>query len=295
MNKVVFRMHCPDRSGIVHFVSGLIAKKLGGNISSTQELIVTNGGEGKLAREFFMRVAWETRRGADRDEVAAFFERNLKSYKAVFSVVDADRRDRLALFATREAHCLIEVLAAHYQEILPAEIPLIISNREHEKVVNLARMFNVNFCYVPYDSGMGAKEKKQALKKQTDLLRDYEIDVVGLARYMQIIPPGMIDKYPHRIINIHHSFLPAFVGARPYHQAYERGVKKIGATAHFVTARLDEGPIIEQDTEDVVDQSTVENYIEIGRGIEKRVFLGALRKYLERKLVVHGNKVIVFT
>ncbi len=288
-------MHCPDRAGIVHFVSGLIAKKLGGNISSTQELIVTGGGDGRPSKEFFMRVVWEQKNGADCGEVASFFSRNLGPYAAVFSVDDADRRDRLALFATREAHCLVEVLAAHYQEILPAEIPLIISNREHEKVVSLARMFNVKFYHVPYEGAMTPRERKKSLKKQSDLLRDYGIDVVGLARYMQIIPPAMIAKYRNRIINIHHSFLPAFVGARPYHQAYDRGVKKIGATAHFVSARLDEGPIIEQDTEEVVDQSSVENYIEIGRGIEKRVFLGALRKYLERKLIVHGNKVIVFT
>jgi formyltetrahydrofolate deformylase len=287
-------MHCPDGPGIVHFVSGLVAKKLGGNITSTQELIISDLKNGKTSKEFFLRVAWEMRRGAEKEEVFKFFSQNLKTYKAVFSIDDADRRDRLALFATREAHCLIEVLAAHYQEILPAEIPIIISNHEHDKVVNLAHMFNVNFYHVPYDGKDNAKKKESALKKQMALLQDYEIDVIGLARYMQIVPQEMIKKFQSRIVNIHHSFLPAFAGARPYHQAYERGVKKIGATAHFVTARLDEGPIIEQDTEEVVDQSSVDTYIEIGRGIEKRVFLSALRKYLERKLIVYGNKVIVF-
>lgn len=267
------RMHCPDGPGIVHFVSGLVAKKLAGNITSTQELILSDERGGRQRKEFFLRVAWETGRGSDKKEVESFFRENLKPYKAEFSVDDAEKRDRLALFATRETHCLIEVLSAHFQ----------------------AEMFKVKFRHVPYDGKFNAQKKTAAINEQLGILKEHGIDVVGLARYMQIIPPQIIARFKNRVINIHHSFLPAFAGARPYHQAYERGVKKIGATAHFVTANLDEGPIIEQDTEEVVDQSSAEKYIETGRGIEKRVFLGALKKYLERKLIVYGNKVVVFT
>lgn len=289
------RMHCPDGPGIVHFVSGLVAKKLAGNITSTQELILSDERGGRQRKEFFLRVAWETGRGSDKKEVESFFRENLKPYKAEFSVDDAEKRDRLALFATRETHCLIEVLSAHFQEELSADVPVIISNHENEKVAGLAEMFKVKFRHVPYDGKFNAQKKTAAINEQLGILKEHGIDVVGLARYMQIIPPQIIARFKNRVINIHHSFLPAFAGARPYHQAYERGVKKIGATAHFVTANLDEGPIIEQDTEEVVDQSSAEKYIETGRGIEKRVFLGALKKYLERKLIVYGNKVVVFT
>jgi formyltetrahydrofolate deformylase len=295
MKKAVLRMHCRDQKGIVHFVSGLIYKKMRGNIVSLQEMKITPDQDGKEPGLFFLRLAFEM----EKETTDKALQNNLthieRKFKAVCRVDNTEKKWRLALFATNATHCLIAALAAGYESDLNAEISLIISNHNSEKVIELAKMFNIPFHCVPFDSkSMKAKERVDACKRQLSLLDKYNVEVIGLARYMQLIDPSLVKRYPNRIVNIHHSFLPAFKGATPYHQAFNRGVKNIGATAHFVTNELDEGPIIDQDTAQVEVETSVNDFIQAGKAIEKRVFLRALKKFTEFKTIVFKNKVVVF-
>ncbi len=200
----------------------------------------------------------------------------------------SDERPRLAIFVSRQAHCLYDLLARGRMNELRTEIPLVISN--HPDLEPVADDFGVAFYHLPIQSGAKAEQEEEAM----ELLEDYGIDVVVLARYMQILSPRFVDAYPNRIINIHHSFLPAFAGARPYHQAHDRGVKIIGATAHYVTSELDAGPIIEQDVTRASHRDSVADLVRKGRDLETIVLARAVHRHLENRIVVYSNKTVVF-
>ncbi|MEM6506353.1 MAG: formyltetrahydrofolate deformylase, partial [Planctomycetota bacterium] len=195
---------------------------------------------------------------------------------------------RLALFCSKTAHCVYDLLVRHAMGDLPGEIALVVSN--HEDLRDVAKHFGIPFKHVQVD-----KDNKQAAEDEHEtLLAEYGIDLVVLARYMQVVGEGFCERWAGRCINIHHSFLPAFVGARPYHQAFERGVKIIGATAHYVTADLDQGPIIEQDIAHVGHHTSVKELTRLGRDVERQVLARAVRWHLERRIIIHNNRTVVF-
>ena len=199
-----------------------------------------------------------------------------------------DARDRVAIFCSKQPHCLYDLLLRQRLGELAGDIVLVVSN--HDDARAAAEYFGLPFVVVP----VAADSKTAAEARQQELLEEHRIDLVVLARYMQILSPGFVRRWPGRVINIHHSFLPAFAGAKPYHQAQERGVKLIGATAHYATADLDEGPIIEQDVTRVTHRDTVDDMVRKGRDLERQVLARAVRLHLDRRVIVEGNRTIVF-
>ncbi len=195
---------------------------------------------------------------------------------------------RMAIFVSRYLHCLVDLLHRHQIGELPCEIPLIVSN--HEDAAPLAEFYRIPFHYIP----VGKENKSEAECRQLDLLRENAVGLVVLARYMQVLSPAFVARYPRRIINVHHSFLPAFSGARPYQAAYERGVKLIGATSHYVTEALDEGPIIDQDVTRVSHRDQLADLIQKGRDLERVVLSRAVRWHLDRRILVYANKTVIF-
>ncbi len=210
-------------------------------------------------------------------------------YAMKYSVHFGDEKPKMALFVSKYNHCLYDLLIRYSTGELRVDIPLIISN--HEDLRNIADQFGIPFYHIPVTK----KNKKEADAQQLQLLKDHKIDFLVLARYMQIVSSRMISEYPNKIINIHHSFLPAFAGAKPYHAAFSRGVKIIGATSHYVTEELDAGPIIEQDITRVSHVHKVKDFIEKGRDLEKLVLSRAVQLHVNRKTVVYNNKTIIFT
>jgi formyltetrahydrofolate deformylase len=206
-------------------------------------------------------------------------------WKLTFS----DERPRLGILVSQFDHCLADLLYRHRSGELRCDIPLIISN--HETTQELAQFYQIPFHFIPTPD---ASKKSQFEKEQLDLLKNYSVDVIALARYMQILSSDFVNHYPSQIINIHHSFLPAFLGAKPYHRAHERGVKLIGATSHYVTQTLDDGPIIEQDVIRISHRDSVKDLIQKGRDLEKIIFSRAIRWHLESRVLVYGNKTVVF-
>ena len=194
----------------------------------------------------------------------------------------------MAVFVSKHDHCIYDVLSQHHAGKLAVKIPFIVSN--HPDLKHIAQRFEIPFHHIP----VTAATKKEAEREQLKLLEAYQIDFIVLARYMQIISPELIAHFPNKIINIHHSFLPAFPGAKPYHSAYNRGVKIIGATSHYVTEELDAGPIIEQDIARVSHLHQLQDFIEIGQDLERLVLLRALKQHTQRKVMVYNNKTIVF-
>jgi formyltetrahydrofolate deformylase len=205
-----------------------------------------------------------------------------------WEIYPQEQKPRMALFISKYDHCLYDILGRYSAGELNLEIPLIISN--HEDLQSVAERFEIPFEYVPFTKEIKAQGEQQ----QLDLLAKYQIDFVVLARYMQIITPNLIAAYKNKIINIHHSFLPAFPGAKPYHSAFKRGVKIIGATSHYVTEELDEGPIIEQDITRVSHSHSIEDFIMKGRDLERMVLARAIKLHSERKTIVYNNKTVVF-
>ena len=243
-----------------------------------------------MEKIFYMRVEWEldgfaipaTRIGEYFDTlIGSPMEMNWKLY---FS----DSIPRMALFVSKMPHCLFDILARYTAGEWDVEIPLIISN--HELLKPVADRFGIDFHYFPITS----KNKKEQEQKELELLKEHQIDFVVLARYMQILSPEFVNELPNKIINIHHSFLPAFAGAKPYHAAHERGVKIIGATSHYVTSDLDAGPIIEQDVTRCSHVDTIQKLIRKGRDLEKIVLSQAVFKHLQRKILVYNNRTVVF-
>lgn len=282
MKKYILRIKCPDQKGIVHEVTGFIAG-LGGNILELEQFVAQN------ENGFFMRMVWDaTAFEVPFSEFDAAFRGIQKKLGATYIIDDSDKKDRMALFVSRKLHCLAEVLSQFYLGNLPVDIPVIIGN--HENASELAEKFHIKFVHTP-TKGLDSEEVE---KTQLAILAVNEINLIGLARYMRILSGDFIARYPDGIINIHHSFLPAFHGANPYKQAYDRGVKITGATAHFVTEQLDQGPIIAQDTREIHHGYSTGLLRRAGQEIEKKVFIQALQKQLQRKIIKYGNKTVIF-
>lgn len=275
-------IHSPDKPGLVHDVTGFISAR-GGNIVDLQQHI----DEGE--NTFFMRVEWSLDKfGIERDDIAPRFAPIGQRHRMWWKLSFSSERQRVAIFVSHENHCLYDLLARHEAGELPIDIPLIISN--HETLRSAAERFDIPFHFF----AITRKNKLHLESKQIKLLRAHRIDAVVLARYMQIVSEAFISQFANRILNIHHSFLPAFVGAKPYHQAYERGVKLIGATSHYVTADLDQGPIIHQDVMRVSHEDSITDLVRLGRDLEKTVLAKALWWHVKNKVLVFKNKTVVF-
>jgi formyltetrahydrofolate deformylase len=237
-----------------------------------------------------MRVEWELEGfGLSDSQLGSLFQADIAAPLDMrWNLYYSDRRPRVAIFATRAGHCLYDLLSRHEAGELDVEIPLVIGNREDLR--GAAERFEVPFYHFPITKENKAEQEQAEIA----LLEKNRVDTVILARYMQVLSDRFVDRYPNSIINIHHSFLPAFAGARPYHQAYERGVKIIGATCHYVTAELDEGPIISQDVINVSHRESVSDFIRHGRDLEKVVLARGVWAHAQRKVMVHENKTVVF-
>ncbi|MGB0204113.1 MAG: formyltetrahydrofolate deformylase [Neptuniibacter sp.] len=273
---------CPDRVGIVAMVSNFISSH-GGSISdANQHSDPTTGW-------FFMRVEISASTlPFSIDELKDAFSPIAKSFNMEWEISDSGSPKKVILMASRESHCLADLLYRYHEGELDCVITCVISN--HDDLRSMVEWHNIPYHHVPVD-----KENKQPHFDEVNrLIRENETDVVVLARYMQILPEAICNDYAHRIINIHHSFLPSFAGAKPYHQAHERGVKLIGATCHYVTQELDAGPIIDQDVIRISHRDLPEDMVRLGRDVEKTVLSRGLRWHLEDKILVQGNKTVVF-
>ncbi|HZY66125.1 MAG TPA: formyltetrahydrofolate deformylase [Rubrobacteraceae bacterium] len=272
---------CPDRKGLISAISSFIAMH-DGNILSADQYVSDSG-------TFFMRLEIEGDGfGLEREEFGAAFAPLARRHDMSWRISHTDAPKKMAILVSRYDHCLIDLLWRWDAGELDAEIPLVISN--HPDLASRAEIYGIPFHHLPVTKA--TKEEQES--RMLDLLTDHEIDLVVLARYMQILSPKVVNAYPDRLINIHHSFLPAFVGADPYRRAHERGVKIIGATAHYVTEDLDAGPIIQQDVSHVTHRDTVDDLVRQGREIERRVLARAVRWHLEDRILVDGNRTVVF-
>ncbi len=284
MNDVnaVLLLSCADRKGLVARISDFIFRRNGNIVHADQYTSKTD----KL---FFMRVEWELKGfDLDREEIPSVFEPLARQLKMKWNLHFTDDVPRVALFVSRHMHCLHDLLLRRHMGELGADIKAVISN--HEDARELVEQFGLKYFYFP----ITGKNKKLQEKKQRALLREMNIDLVVLARYMQILSGNFLKDYPNRIVNIHHSFLPAFAGRNPYQQAYDRGVKIIGATGHYVTEQLDEGPIIAQDVVKISHRDDVFDIQRKSRDLERMVLARALRLHLENRILVYGSKTIVF-
>ena len=283
MDTATLLIACDDKPGLVSSFAQFIAAN-GGNILDADQHTENETGR------FFMRLVFDTATFAlDAAATRSALDGLGKSIPNMhWQLFMSTAPPRVALFCSKTPHCVYDLLMRHAMGELPCEIPLIISN--HEDLRSVAEHFGIRFEHVPVD-----KDKKQAAEDtHRKLLEAAGIDLVVLARYMQIVSPGFCERWAGRCINIHHSFLPAFVGAKPYHQAFDRGVKIIGATAHYVTADLDQGPIIEQDIAHVGHHTSVKELTRLGRDVERQVLARAVRWHLERRIIIHGNRTVVF-
>ncbi|ACD89725.1 formyltetrahydrofolate deformylase [Chlorobium limicola DSM 245] len=278
----ILLLSCPDRAGLVSRISHFIYER-GGNILDLDEHVDT------VEKMFFIRVSWSTDHfSIPPTELDEAFSPLAKEFGASWKIRLGDRKMRVALFVSRYDHCLQELLWRHSIGEFRIDIPLIVSN--HPDLEPLALRYGIPFHVFP----VTAASKQEIEQQELGLLRDHDIDTVVLARYMQVLSPQFVESYPSRIINIHHSFLPAFVGSSPYRQAYERGVKIIGATSHYVTEDLDQGPIIEQDIVRMSHKDTLDDLIRKGRDLERLVLARALRLHSEHRILVNGKKTVVF-
>ena len=273
---------CPDRRGIVASLAQVLYGH-GANILDSDQHTDPE------ARQFFQRIRFDTSElQTDRVTLERGIIEVAERFGMVWRMADASHTKRVAVFVSRYNHCLYDLLLRHRAGELSCEIPLIISN--HPDLKQVADQFGIRYEYVAIDKS----NKSEQEQKELELLKSESIDLVVLARYMQILTENFIQHYPYRVINIHHSFLPAFIGGRPYHQAYTRGVKLVGATAHYATAVLDEGPIIEQDVVRCSHRDSVEDLERKGRDLEKVVLARAVRWHLEDRVLVYGKKTVVF-
>ena len=279
----ILLIHCPDRRGLVAAIAEFLFRH-GANI-----LHADQHQDAELSL-FLMRVEWELDGFglADASEFAREFSPIASRFEMDWQLKLSTDRPRLALFASRYDHCLVDLLHRHQSGELRCDIPLIVSN--HAANRRVAEFYGVPFHHFE----MTPENKAEAEQKQLALLEVSGIDLVVLARYMQILSPSFVARYPSRVINIHHSFLPAFLGARPYHRAYQRGVKLIGATSHYVTEQLDEGPIIEQDVSRISHRDCVEDLVQKGRDLEKVVLSRAVRWQIESRILVYSGRTVVF-
>ncbi|MEF2290572.1 MULTISPECIES: formyltetrahydrofolate deformylase [Virgibacillus] len=282
-NKARLLIKCPDQPGIVATVSDFLYRNGANIITSDQYTLNPDGGQ------FFMRIEFYCPQlGEKAEQIEQAFQPIGEQFAMNWQFVYVSQLKNIAIFVSNEPHCLMELLWEYQSGSLMANIALVISN--HETARETVESVGIPFYYIPANKDI----RKQVEERQLQLLKDYEVDVIVLARYMQILTSDFVKNYENRIINIHHSFLPAFVGAKPYERAYERGVKMIGATSHYVTNDLDEGPIIEQDIGRVDHRDDIAKMKKIGQAIERVVLSRAVKWHLEDRIIVHQNKTIVF-
>ena len=283
-NNAVILMHCPDQPGIIAVITEFINTN-GGNILYLDQYVDRVNGIFYIRVECDLEIFFITKKKIND----YFFTLYAQRYNMVYRLSFTDRPQRMALFVSKMSHCLYDILARYTAGDWEVEIPLIVSN--HPDLRHVGEQFGIPFEVIP----VTRDNKAEMEAREFDLLEKYEIDFIVLARYMQVLSEDFINRYPNRIINIHHSFLPAFVGAKPYHAAYERGVKLIGATSHYVTTELDAGPIIEQDIVRITHKDTVADLVHKGRDLEKIVLSRAVEKHIQRKILAYKNKTIVFS
>ena len=276
-------LHCPDKPGILAEVTDFITVNKGNIIYLDQYV-------DHVENIFFMRIEWELKDFlVPQEKIEDYFATlYAQKYEMNFRLYFSDTKPRMAIFVSKMSHCLFDLLARYTAGEWNVEIPLIISN--HPDLQHVAERFGIPFHLFPITK----ETKEEQEKKEMELLAKHKITFIVLARYMQVIFEQMINAYPNRIINIHHSFLPAFVGAKPYHAAFERGVKIIGATSHYVTTELDAGPIIEQDVVRITHKDTVQDLVNKGKDLEKIVLSRAVQKHIERKVLAYKNKTVIF-
>jgi formyltetrahydrofolate deformylase len=276
----ILLLSCEDRTGLISRMSRFVFER-GGNIVDLDEHVD--------GRYFFLRIAWDMKNFTlPESEVREAFTPLAKEFNATWQISFTDRKQRVAIFVSKLDHCLQEILWRQRLAEFDVEIGLIISN--HEDLRPLADQYTIPYAVFPITK----ENRSDQEKKELSLLKEYGISTIVLARYMQILSPEFVDKYPNQIINIHHSFLPAFAGKDPYRQAYERGVKIIGATSHYVTKDLDEGPIIEQDIIRISHKDGISDLVRKGRDLERMILARALFYHAQHRILVHGKKTIVF-
>ena len=282
----ILLLHCPDEQGIISEVTKFITDNQG-NIVYLDQYVDREDGM------FFMRIEWELKNFTiPREKIYEYIDTLYSQrYSMTFNLYFNDERPRMAIFVSTMSHCLYDLLARYKAGEWNVDIPCIVSN--HEDLRYVAEQFNIP--YYVWSIKKDHSNKEEVEKAEMELLKKEKVTFIVLARYMQIITDGMISAYPHKIINIHHSFLPAFIGAKPYRQAWERGVKIIGATSHYVTADLDAGPIIEQDVTRITHKDTPESLVLKGKDLEKIVLSRAVTKHIERKILTYNNKTIIFS
>lgn len=280
----ILLLHCPDKQGLLALVTEFINTNNGNILYLDQHV----DREEKL---FYMRVEWELENFTiPKEKISDYFETLLAhKFNMTFNIYFSEEKPRMAIYVSKMSHCLFDLLARYTAGEWNVDIPLIISN--HPDMQPVAEGFGIEYHHFPINK----ENKAEQEAKELALLDEHHIDFIVLARYMQIISDDFITHYPNKIINIHHSFLPAFVGAKPYHAAHQRGVKIIGATSHYVTPELDAGPIIKQDVARISHKDTVNNLIAKGRDLEKIVLSKAVNKHIERKILVYNNRTVVFS
>ncbi|MFD2541082.1 formyltetrahydrofolate deformylase [Lacinutrix gracilariae] len=282
MTKITLLIHCKDQSGIIADVTNFIAKNKGNIVYIDQH----------VDREqdiFFMRLESEFTSFSMEDFTTNFKNDLVAKFAMKWRIYNTEAKPKMALFVSKYDHCLYDLLGRYNSGELFVEIPFIISN--HNTLKPIADSFNIPFYHIPVTKETKAEAEAQQLK----LCKEFDIHFIVLARYMQIVSSKIINQYPNKVINIHHSFLPAFVGAKPYHSAYKRGVKIIGATSHYVTEELDAGPIIEQDVTRVSHTHAIDDLIAKGRDLEKIVLANAIKLHIKRKVMVYNNKTVIFS
>lgn len=281
-DSIILLIHCKDRKGIVARVSGFI-HDFGGNILDSDHHT------DKDTNDFLMRMEFATEGfQIPPDDIPSAFAPIAKVYEMHCEVYPSNRRTRVGLLVSKQDHCLADLLQRHRRDELHIDIPVIISN--HDTCASWAELFNIPFAVYPVTKETKPQQEQQVLA----LLKEHRVELVVMARYMQILTAEFLAQIGCPVINIHHSFLPAFIGANPYRQAYDRGVKIIGTTAHYATQDLDEGPIIEQDVIRIGHRDTVDDLVRKGRDLEEVVLARAVRRHIERRVLVYGRKTVVF-
>jgi formyltetrahydrofolate deformylase len=281
-SSAILLISCPDRKGEVATIADFVYRH-NGNILHADEHADEESGL------FLMRVEFDPAEfDISLDDFGKHFAPIAETFQMTWRLAQSSRRPRMVIFVSKYDHCLVDLLYRHRSGELECDVPLIISNHADTKPI-------ADFYRIPFELVSVTKETKSTAEAQIHaLLEKHRPDFMVLARYMQILSNEFVNCYPQQIINIHHSFLPAFIGARPYHQAFERGVKLIGATSHYVTEQLDDGPIIEQDVVRISHQDTVDDLIRKGRDLEKIVLSRAVRLHVENRVLVYGNKTVIF-
>lgn len=282
MPNAILLISCPDKRGITAAITDFVFRH-NGNIEHADQHI------DKETNTFFMRIEWSLAGfRIPPERIAVSFEPLRRKFAMRCDIHITNALPRIAIFVSRFTHCLQDIVLRHAEGELPCEIPLIISN--HRDAAAIAEQAGIPFFVVPKT----AQSKKTAERVERQLCARYQIDTIVLARYMQVLSSACVKQYPNSIINIHHSFLPAFAGGSPYQQAYARGVKIIGATSHYVTAQLDAGPIIEQDTVRITHRESLDDLKRKGKDLEKQVLVRAVRLHLEHKILAYNNKTVIF-